>query len=106
MERQLQRAGTAWAHDCCSLAIVVDQEAVYRETTRGSKAIHDRAVKVMPGGTTRTTTYFDPYPLYIDRGQGCRTWDADGTDPLPILANSTPLILVPAHPHPPATSPT
>jgi glutamate-1-semialdehyde 2,1-aminomutase len=77
---------------------VVDQEAVYRETTRGSKAIHDRAVKVMPGGTTRTTTYFDPYPLYIERGQGCRIWDVDGTERLDMLGNYTAMILGHAHP--------
>jgi len=49
---------------------VVDQEATYRRQTPGSRALHDAAVAVMPGGTTRTTTYFDPYPLFIDRGEG------------------------------------
>src|SRR5437667_5908137 len=55
-----------------------DPEALYRQTTAASRALHEKAVAVMPGGTTRTTTYFDPYPLYIDRGEGCRVWDADG----------------------------
>ena len=52
----------------------------------------------MPGGTTRTTTYFPPYPLYIERGEGCRVWDADGTDRIDMLGNYTAMILGHAHP--------
>ena len=52
----------------------------------------------MPGGTTRTTTYFDPYPLYIDRGQGCRIWDADGAERIDMLGNYSAMILGHAHP--------
>lgn len=52
----------------------------------------------MPGGTTRTTTYFDPYPLYIERGQGCRVWDVDGTERIDMLGNYTAMILGHAHP--------
>src|SRR5437773_2583483 len=52
----------------------------------------------MPGGTTRTTTYFDPYPLYIERGEGCRIWDADGTERIDFLGNYTAMILGHAHP--------
>jgi glutamate-1-semialdehyde 2,1-aminomutase len=52
----------------------------------------------MPGGTTRTTTYFDPYPLYITRGEGCRVWDADGTERIDMLGNYTSMILGHAHP--------
>ena len=52
----------------------------------------------MPGGTTRTTTYFDPYPLYITRGEGCRIWDADGIERIDMLGNYTAMILGHAHP--------
>jgi glutamate-1-semialdehyde 2,1-aminomutase len=77
---------------------VVDPEAVYRKTTPRSKELHERAVDVMPGGTTRTTTYFPPYPLYIERGEGCRVWDADGTERIDMLGNYTAMILGHAHP--------
>ncbi len=77
---------------------MVDPEYVYRRTTPASRALHARAVKVMPGGTTRTTTYFDPYPLYIDRGEGCRIWDADGVERIDMLGNYTAMILGHAHP--------
>jgi glutamate-1-semialdehyde 2,1-aminomutase len=77
---------------------VIDPELTYRHTTGGSRALHERAVAVMPGGTTRTTTYFDPYPLYIERGDGCRVWDADGTERIDMLGNYTAMILGHAHP--------
>ena len=75
-----------------------DPEALYRQTTAASRALHEKAVAVMPGGTTRTTTYFDPYPLYIERGEGCRVWDADGTERIDMLGNYTAMILGHAHP--------
>jgi glutamate-1-semialdehyde 2,1-aminomutase len=77
---------------------MVDPEEVYRRSTPGSRRLHERAAAVMPGGTTRTTTYFDPYPLFIDRGEGCRIWDADGTERLDMLGNYTAMILGHAHP--------
>jgi glutamate-1-semialdehyde 2,1-aminomutase len=77
---------------------MIDPEQVYRRNTAASRALHERAVKVMPGGTTRTTTYFDPYPLYIDKGEGCRIWDADGIERIDMLGNYTAMILGHAHP--------
>jgi len=77
---------------------MVDPEEEYRRTTPGSRALHEKAVRAMPGGTTRTTTYFDPYPLYIERGQGCRVWDVDGTERIDMLGNYSAMILGHAHP--------
>src|SRR6267143_2106663 len=94
--RHLDRA------ECCSCHHLsnqmIDPEKVYRQTTPSSRAMHERAVKVMPGGTTRTTTYFDPHPLYIERGEGCRIWDADGTERIDMLGNYSAMILGHAHP--------
>ncbi|HEV2141371.1 MAG TPA: aspartate aminotransferase family protein [Candidatus Dormibacteraeota bacterium] len=72
-------------------------EATYRAATPGSRTLHEKAVRVMPGGTTRTTTYFDPYPLYIERGEGCRVWDVDGAERIDMLGNYTAMILGHAH---------
>ena len=77
---------------------MVDPEAVYRQTTPRSRELHERAVALMPGGTTRTTTYFPPYPLYIERGEGCRVWDVDGAERIDMLGNYTAMILGHAHP--------
>ena len=76
----------------------MNQEETYRSTTPKSRELHERAVAVMPGGTTRTTTFFAPYPLYIDRGEGCHIWDADGTERVDMLGNYTAMILGHAHP--------
>ena len=77
---------------------MVDPEAVYRQTTPRSRDLHSRAARAMPGGTTRTTTYFDPYPLYIERGEGCRVWDADDAERIDMIGNYTAMILGHAHP--------
>jgi glutamate-1-semialdehyde 2,1-aminomutase len=77
---------------------VADPELEYRRATPRSRALHEKAVAAMPGGTTRTTTYSDPYPLYIERGEGSRVWDIDGTERLDMLGNYTAMILGHAHP--------
>ena len=50
----------------------------YKAKTPRSRALFEEALRVMPGGNSRTTTFFDPYPFYIGRGSGARIWDADG----------------------------
>ncbi|MGH7324870.1 MAG: aspartate aminotransferase family protein [Candidatus Rokuibacteriota bacterium] len=69
----------------------------YLAKTGRSRALHEEAVAVMPGGNSRTTTFFDPYPFYIQRGQGAHIWDADGVDRLDFNGNYTSLILGHAH---------
>jgi len=77
----------------------VDKEvAEYTAKTSRSRALHEEALAVMPGGNSRTTTFFDPYPFYIQRGQGAHIWDADGTDRIDFNGNYTSLILGHAHP--------
>src|SRR3982074_2492725 len=77
---------------------MVDPEEIYRRTTPASRALHERAARVLPGGTTRTTTFFEPYPLYVVRGEGCRIWDADDAERIDMLGNYTAMILGHAHP--------
>jgi len=67
--------------------------AEYTAKTARSRALHEEALAVMPGGNSRTTTFFDPYPFYIERGQGAHVWDADGVDRLDFNGNYTSLIL-------------
>ena len=65
----------------------------YTAKTVRSRALHEEALAVMPGGNSRTTTFFDPYPFYVQRGQGAHVWDADGNDRLDFNGNYTSLIL-------------
>jgi len=65
----------------------------YEGKTPRSRALHARAARVMPGGNSRTTIFFDPYPFYAVRGEGARIWDADGVERLDFNGNYTSLIL-------------
>jgi glutamate-1-semialdehyde 2,1-aminomutase len=67
--------------------------AEYLAKTGRSRALYDDALAVMPGGNSRTTTFFDPYPFYIERGYGAHVVDADGNDRLDFNGNYTSLIL-------------
>jgi glutamate-1-semialdehyde 2,1-aminomutase len=70
----------------------------YQDKTTRSRQLFEEAVRVMPGGNSRSTTFFDPYPFYIARGEGARIWDADGTERLDFNGNYTSLILGHANP--------
>src|SRR5438445_9105420 len=78
--------------------MTVDPEATYRKTTPGSRARHDSTVCVILGVTTRTTCDVDPYPLFIERREGCLLWEVDGTQRIDMLGNYTAMILGHAHP--------
>ena len=65
----------------------------YTAKTARSRALFEDALLAMPGGNSRTTTFFDPYPFYIQRGQGAHVWDADGNDRVDFNGNYTSLIL-------------
>jgi len=63
-----------------------------------SRELHMRAQAAFPGGDTRTVTYFGPFPVYVERGRGCRLYDADGHTLLDLLGNYTSIIWGHAHP--------
>ena len=58
-----------------------------------------RAADVMPGGNTRTTAHYPPFPLVVDRADGPFLWDADGNRLIDLLMNYT--SLVHGHRYPP-----
>ena len=70
----------------------------YLAKTPGSRALFERATASFPGGSTRTTIFNLPYPPYMARGEGLRTWDVDGNEYRDFLGNYTSLILGHAHP--------
>jgi glutamate-1-semialdehyde 2,1-aminomutase len=70
----------------------------YVARTPGSRALFERASRSLPGGSTRTTTFSPPYPPYLVRGEGLRTWDVNGNEYRDFLGNYTSLILGHAHP--------
>jgi len=77
---------------------MADALETYVNRTPASRRLHEQARRVMPGGDTRTTAYWAPYPVFIERGDGCRIWDADGNAYVDFVNNYTSLILGHAHP--------
>ncbi len=73
-------------------------EGRYRQKTPKSAEHNARARHRLPGGDTRTATYYQPYPANMVRGKGCRLYDADGNEYIDMLNNYTSLIHGHAHP--------
>lgn len=77
---------------------VAETTAYLRPHSR-SAALFQAATRVLPGGNSRTTIQWQPYPPYIEYGCGCRLVDVDGEERLDFLSNYTALIHGHAHPH-------
>lgn len=57
-----------------------------------SAQLHERYRRSMPGGETRSAARYEPYPLAIVAGHGCRIRDADGNAFIDVLNNYTSLV--------------
>ena len=71
---------------------------MYPDPKSRSQALYTRALASLPGGNSRTTVFMKPYPIYAQRGEGCRVWDVDGNVFIDCINNFTSLIH--GHPHP------
>ena len=72
----------------------LEQEiATYAAANPKSGALHERAAKFMPGGDTRNSIFWDPFPLYVVDGEGTILTDADGNKRTDMVNNMTTLIL-------------
>jgi len=68
---------------------------------RKSAELYERAVQLMPGGVNspvRAMGSIGRDPVFIDRGEGSRVWDADGNEYVDWVSSWGPLILGHAHP--------
>ena len=70
----------------------------FMRRTKGSGEWDARAKKSMPGGDTRASSYYTPYPAYMVRGDGCYLYDYDENKYLDFLNNYTSLIHGHGHP--------
>jgi glutamate-1-semialdehyde 2,1-aminomutase len=78
--------------------LLSEVEGEYRRRTPGSAALFARAEAALPGGDTRHSVFFKPYPLFVDGGEGPYLTDVDGNRLLDCLNNYTSLVLGHAHP--------
>jgi len=74
-------------------------QAEYIRLTPGSAAMMERASRSMPRGLTRTLSWFAPYPLVFDHGQGANLYDVDGNSYVDLFSNG--LSLMHGHAYPP-----
>jgi len=61
-------------------ALTEAQQEQFRNNTGASAKTFERAVKVMPNGVPSSFQENDPWPIYVERGQGSRVWDVDGNE--------------------------
>ncbi|MCW3046723.1 MAG: glutamate-semialdehyde aminotransferase [Solirubrobacterales bacterium] len=54
------------------------EERRLNERTGRSKAMYDRANRVLSGGVASSYQVRDPWPIYLERGEGPVVWDVDG----------------------------
>jgi glutamate-1-semialdehyde 2,1-aminomutase len=69
----------------------------YSQRTSSSRENDQKAKKHLPGGDSRAATYYTPYPVYMDNGNGCMIQDCDGNRYLDFHGNYTSLIHGHAH---------
>ena len=72
--------------------------ARYRDWAPSSAQLIEDARRSFPGGDTRMSAHFGPYPLFIERASGCRMIDADGHEIVDCMNNFTSLMLGHANP--------
>ncbi|HEX6254860.1 MAG TPA: aminotransferase class III-fold pyridoxal phosphate-dependent enzyme [Euzebyales bacterium] len=52
-----------------------------------SRALHERARRVLPGGNTRTVLHFEPFAFRVERADGAHLVDVDGHRRLDVLGD-------------------
>ncbi len=70
----------------------------YSAANTVSAARHEEAKKYLPGGDTRNSIYWNPFPVYVTHAEGSKITDADGNTRVDFINNMTTLILGHRHP--------
>jgi glutamate-1-semialdehyde 2,1-aminomutase len=75
-----------------AVATQSDLIRAYEARTPRSRELYARFREHLPGGETRTLTYYEPYPVVIARGEGPMLVDVDGNEYVDVLNNYTSLV--------------
>ena len=78
--------------------ITTGEEERYQRKTAASRRFFAEARQYMPGGDSRSTLFYRPYPAVMERGEGCWLVDLDGNRLLDVTGNHSVLIHGYAHP--------
>jgi glutamate-1-semialdehyde 2,1-aminomutase len=63
-----------------------------------SLQLYQRAVQTFPSGVTHDVRFLPPFPLYVERAEGCRKWDVDGNEIVDYVMGHGALMLGHSHP--------
>ena len=61
----------------------------FEASTPRSKRLQEEAARYLPGGSSRGTAYFEPYPFFVDHAEGHYVYDVDGNRYLDFMINAT-----------------
>src|SRR5215510_999845 len=56
------------------------EERTLNERTPKSREMYERARNSLAGGVASSYQLRDPWPIYLERGEGARVWDVDGNE--------------------------
>ena len=65
----------------------------YAASTPKSAELQAEAERYLPGGSSRGTAYFAPYPFFVERAEGHHVVDVDGNRYLDFMLNATTYVL-------------
>ena len=74
------------------------ERAALAERTRGSEEMFRRARRSLAGGVASSYQRLDPWPVYLQRGEGARVWDVDGNEYLDFHNGFSAMVQGHAHP--------
>jgi glutamate-1-semialdehyde 2,1-aminomutase len=72
--------------------------AQYEEAFPASRRLHLEATAIFPNGVTHDLRYLEPFPIYVERGEGAYKWDLDGHRLIDYWAGHGALLLGHSHP--------
>jgi len=71
---------------------VSDEAQLYRDRTPNSGRRFEEFRRYLPGGDSRSTLFYPPYPAVLVQGHGCRVVDLDGNRLLDLTGNHSILV--------------
>ena len=60
--------------------LIEREEQALNERTKGSGEMYERAQRSLSGGVASSYQLRDPWPIYLERGDGPHVWDVDGNE--------------------------
>src|SRR6478736_365079 len=74
------------------------EEARASERSQASARMYERARVPLVGGVGSSYQLRDPWPIYLERGQGSRVWDVDGNELIDLHNGFGSMVQGHAHP--------